>query len=229
MSARDMWKMVHLLYRFGPVLTKAQLGKAGLTCDPDTMQLLEDDKLVVRSHHPGLDAEFELTAIGRDLLTRFLVASGNQRPVDMLVDYPRAFVVMPFSETWSNDVYTRMIEPAVRDAGLECVRGDAIVRVGDLNSNVWSQILTAGVVIAEVTAPNVNVYYELGLAHAIGRDVLLLKQTGVVLPADFSGAHYREYDPTDLTAGRKLVQTEVERWASQPYVRAAGVGALGPA
>lgn len=224
---RHMWKMLHLIYRFGtPGLSIQQLVDVGLDCNPDTWGPLERDGIIVRTPD---GSGFELAPVTGNLLTRFLVGSGEGRPFNMLVDYPRAFVVMPFGEAWSRDVYTRMIEPAVRGAGLECVRGDEVVRVGDLSSNVWSQILVAGVVIADVTAPNVNVYYELGLAHAIGRDVILLKQAGVALPADFGGAHYVEYDVRDLDAGRALLQAQVTGWAEEPRVRTAAVGALGRA
>ena len=46
------------------------------------------------------------------------------------------------------------------------MRGDSIVRVGDLSTNVWKSITQAGVIVAEVSVPNPNVYYEIGLADA---------------------------------------------------------------
>jgi hypothetical protein len=42
--------------------------------------------------------------------------------------------------------------------------------------------------------PNPSVYYEIGLADALGKPVFLFKQANVPLPADFSGIHYYEYD-----------------------------------
>jgi len=106
----------------------------------------------------------------------------------MRVDYPEAFVIMPFSEPWSDRLYSDMIEPAVKAAGLDCVRGDTAVRVGDLARNIWDAIMRAGVVIAEVSVPNPNVFYELGLAHALGKDRFILKHGTAKLPADFGGA-----------------------------------------
>jgi len=100
------------------------------------------------------------------------------------------------------------------------------VRVGDLTTNIWAEILRAGVVLADVSVPNVNVFYEIGLTHALGKDVLLFKQRGKPVPADFGGAHHYEYELTDLEAGRGLVQSQLEQWAVRPEVRAMAVKAL---
>lgn len=222
MSARDMWKMVHLLYRFGkPGIPFPDLAAAGLDCFHDTFYPLVHEGIIV-----DRGGAYELAPTATAMLSRFMVARGEGHP-DILVDYPRAFVIMPFSQPWSQDVYGTMIEPAVRAAGLECVRGDTLARVGDLTSNVWAEILRAGLVIADVTEPNVNVYYELGLTHAVGKDTILLTQQGATLPADFRGAHFCEYSPGELEKGRELLKQQIEEWAKMDYVRAQGVGQLG--
>jgi hypothetical protein len=117
-----------------------------------------------------------------------------------------------------------MIQPAVTGAGLECVRGDELVRVGALTENVWKGIVRAGLMIADVSAPNPNVFYEIGLAHGIGKDVFVLKQDAARVPADFGGAHYYEYSLQDLPDGRNRLQAALSAWASG--VRAFGVKTL---
>ena len=121
---------------------------------------------------------------------------------------------MPFSQPWSGEVYQHMIQPAVEAAGLTCVHGDDPVRVGDLMQTVWDAILVSGVTIAEVSALNANVFYELGLAHALGKDVFILKQKDSTVPADFGGTHYYEYDLNDLNAGKTMLQAELAEWAA---------------
>lgn len=208
-----MWKLVHLLYRFGkPGIPIPDLIAAGLECIPDTMHPLHSDRVIVKKGN-----SYELSPVATAMLTRFLVARGPSN-ADVAVDVPRAFVIMPFSQPWSDDVYRAMIEPAVHSAGLECVRGDTLPRVGDLKSNVWTEILNAGLVIADVTEPNVNVYYELGLAHALGRDTYLVKQQGTVLPADFGGAHFCEYKLDALEKGGKLLNRQIKTWAKQNHI-----------
>jgi hypothetical protein len=161
------------------------------------------------------------------LLRTCVLANRVASKVDLRVDYPQAFVIMPFSETWSEAVYSRMIKPAVdavRSPKLECIRGDSLVRVGDLNTNIWNQIMQAGVIIAEVSAANVNVYYELGLTHALGKDTFLLKRTGATLPADFGGAHFYEYELGSLESGRDKLTKALKLWAKEYHAK--GVKAI---
>jgi predicted nucleotide-binding protein len=77
-----------------------------------------------------------------------------------------------------------------------------------LSENIVKQIQRAGLVIADISAPNANVFYELGIADTIGRDVFLLYEKNIEqnLPADIQGAHYYAYD-------RNNIPESVERFA----------------
>jgi hypothetical protein len=222
MGFRPMWKMVHLLHLYGrPGLTRTELFNAGVECNPHNLQPLLQSGIVEDGR---TDDEYRLSGAAEELIKVCIVAHRHSYGGDMRVDFPHAFVIMPFSEDWSNDVYTQMIEPAVRAANFDCTRGDKTVRVGDLSTNIWSGIMQAGIIIADVSVANVNVFYELGVAHALGKDTLLLKRRGVSVPADFEGALYCEYDPADLGSGRDMLQSELEKWAAEH--RAANVKAL---
>ena len=231
MSEREQWKMLHLLYYSG-TLSRAALADAGIDCIPDTIQPLTDSQLVDvhwLSGSPWTDSSgdlFRITPAARKLLDICVVSNKrNMNTNVMRVDLPRAFVIMPFSEEWSKEVYERMIEPAVLAAGLECTRGDTILRLRDLTPNLWDEMQRAGVFVAEVSAPNPNVFYELGLVHALGKDAFLFRRKDAEkIPADFGGAHYHKYDPGDLAAGCGLVKGVLEQWARDH--RAAQVKAL---
>ena len=233
MSKHQEWKMIHLLYRYAHrskdgsrnVLDADELFKAGVHCDPDSIQLLEDAGVVTR-FFTGDGEEFELSKPGRKILSTFTVAKGPKDDVDIRVDYPNVFVVMPFSESWSDDVFNKMLKPGIEDANFTVSRGDSIVRVGDLSTNVWQSITRAGLIIAEVSVPNPNVYYEIGLADALGKPVFLFKQEDAVLPADFSGVHYYPYELNDLNAGRSKLTDEIIKWADHEDHQPFGVKAL---
>ena len=220
MSDRSQWKMLHLLYGTRrPSLSLGELADAGIDCYPDTIMMLEATGLV---HKQG--PQYELAQQTAVMASNFVIAHRRWPGADIRVDYPQAFVIMPFSQPWSDAVYQQMIQPAVEAAGLACVRGDNPVRVGDLMQTVWDAILVSGVMIAEVSALNPNVFYELGLAHALGKDTFILKQKGSTVPADFGGAHYYEYDLNDLAAGQAMLQAELAQWASVNHAQ--GVKAL---
>lgn len=219
MSDRSMWKMLHLLYTLRPGqngLSEGELTDAGIDCGADTIQPLLSSGVVSRS-----GGKYMLTEPVTRVLGTCVVANRRWSSDDMWVDHPSAFVVMPFREEWSDTVFREMIEPGIVDAHLACVRGDTIVRVGDLTQNVWGAMLHAGIVVADVSALNANVFYELGLAHALGKDTVILKQAGARVPADIGGAHYFEYDLQSLANGRESLRLELSEWADS--TRAHGV------
>ena len=229
MSKHQEWTMLHLLYtcarRIGGgdrrVLTEQELTDAGVHCDVDSRMPLEQAGVVTR-----IGNEYELSAPAIKILQTFTVAQGPEARIDIRVDYPEVFVVMPFSQPWSDDVFKGMFKPGIEDAEFAVSRGDSIVRVGDLSTNVWRSITQAGVIAAEVSVPNPNVYYEIGLADALGKPVFLFKQQNVTLPADFGGEHYYEYDLNDLPAGRQKLADGLKQWARHKDHRPFGVKAL---
>jgi hypothetical protein len=183
--------------------------------------VLEDAGVVKR-----IGNAYELSKAARKIVSTFTLAKGPDTNVDIRVDYPEVFVVMPFRQRWSTDVFTNMFTPGIEDAKFIVSRGDDIVRVGDLGTNVWRSITQAGIVVAEVSVPNPNVYYELGLADALGKPIFLFKQVGKPLPADIKGVHFYEYDLADLALGRKTLTTALKKWANGKDNQFFGVKAL---
>jgi hypothetical protein len=98
---------------------------------------------------------------------------------------------------------------------MDCVKGDDILRKDDLSNNVWNSMVRAGLIICEISAPNPNVFYELGLAHAMGKDCFLLFQKNIPQPADIRGAHYYAYDLNDLAGARKNLSDELMKWKAE--------------
>ena len=218
MSDRSMWKMLHLLYTLRPGqngLRDQDLLDVGIDCGPDTVNPLLEGKAV--SYDGGL---YALTEPARKILGACIVANRRWPSDDMWVDYPSAFVIMPFSQPWSETVYRDLIKPGVNGAGLECVRGDTIIRIGDLTQNIWGALLRTGIVVADVSALNANVFYELGLTHALGKDAIILKQSDSNVPADIGGAHYHEYDLQNLAKSQAWLKDELSEWARNNHSQA---------
>src|SRR5262245_48584636 len=105
---------------------------------------------------------------------------------------PHAFVAMPFGMKPApaepgpgpqpptlqmidfNRVYGEYIAPALEMAGLEPCRADKEIRAGDILTDMFQELLVADLVIADLTIENPNVWYELGVRHA-------LRSRGVVI------------------------------------------------
>lgn len=113
---------------------------------------------------------------------------------------PHAFVAMPFGVKLGPDnqpidfnrVYGEYIAPALDAAGLQAFRADEEIRAGDIRTDMFQELLIADLVVADLTIDNPNVWYELGVRHA-------LRTRGVVL---ISGG--RVTTAFDLYTDRKL-------------------------
>ena len=90
---------------------------------------------------------------------------------------------MQFSDPY-NEVYRDAIEPLVAEIGFEPLRVDDISSLGIIINDIRNQIAESSIVIAEISEKNPNVYYEVGMAHAIDKPTVLLAQRGTSLPFD---------------------------------------------
>jgi hypothetical protein len=100
-------------------------------------------------------------------------------------DRIRCFIVMPFSLEWSNDVH-RVLANACRSVSVLPVRGDDVFTPTDILNDIWHGIHGAGFVIADITGRNPNVLYELGIAHTLGKPVLIISRNAADIPIDLS-------------------------------------------
>lgn len=219
MSHRDQWKMIHALNTSKKgELHETELLDMGVDCYPDTIQLLNMEGIVERDNN-GM---FRLNPFVFKMLNKFLVAKGPAGMKEIYVDVPSCFVVMPFSEAWSKLVYDEIIQPAVEDAGIQCIRGDMVPRVGKLAENIVQYIQRVGLVLAEISVLNANVFYELGIADAVGRDVFLLfdKSVSNSLPADIQGAHFFSYNREDVVESKKNLTSQLLIWKENNRVEA---------
>lgn len=74
-----------------------------------------------------------------------------------------------------NRVYHEYIAPALEAAGLESFRADQEIRAGDIRTDMFQELLVADLVVADLSIDNPNVWYELGVRHALrARGVVIL-------------------------------------------------------
>lgn len=87
------------------------------------------------------------------------------------------FVIMPFGKE-HDSVYEDAISPALTSQGLQPVRTDKHVMTGNVIAAIRDGLRHCLVAIADTTGDRPNVMYELGMAHADGRPVILLRKLG---------------------------------------------------
>lgn len=114
------------------------------------------------------------------------------------IDANLVSVMMPFKPSF--DEVFEAIKGAVKDSGLRCRRADDIWGDPTVIQDVVSLIDKSGVVICDCTERNPNVFYEIGIAHTLGRDVLLLAQSHEDMPFDLQHLRFLKYQ--NNAAGR---------------------------
>jgi hypothetical protein len=131
----------------------------------------------------------------------------------------RAFIIRPFgtkNDINFDEVEKQLIDPALNRLDITGRTTMEIRRQGNIRLDMFQRLLTADVVIADISIQNANVYYELGVRHALrGKHTFMIRASGADLkteevPFDLKTDRYLTYDgknPSasvdDLSAGLK--------------------------
>ena len=91
------------------------------------------------------------------------------------------FVLMPFN-TAMEKVYTHHIKKLGDELGLNIWRADDTFAAGPFMEKVWDGICAAQLIIADCTQKNPNVFYEIGMAHTVGKKVVLITRSDDDIP-----------------------------------------------
>lgn len=139
---------------------------------------------------------------------------------------PHVFVAMPFGVKSGSDgkdidfnrVFSDLLRPALEAAGCTVFRADGEQRAGDIRTDMFQELLVADLVLADLTLDNPNVWYELGVRHALrARGVLLVQGPRPTNPFDIytdrklryrlkDGAPDPEFIEADMTALTAMAQ-----------------------
>lgn len=122
----------------------------------------------------------------------------------------RLFVIRGFgtnrdssgSEINFDQVHMKLIWPAMERCGLEGGTTGQVVEAGNIREDMFALIIQADVVICDITIHNANVFYELGIRHALRKKhTILIKgdPTSDKTPFDLSTDRYLKY-PVDNPA-----------------------------
>lgn len=137
------------------------------------------------------------------------------------------FVAMPYGHQQDIDfdaVYAEYLKPALETAGFEVFRADEERRAGDIRADMFQELLLADLVVVDLTLDNPNVWYELGVRHALrARGVLLIQSERVFQPFDIYTERKLHYhlkdgrpDPQHLQADRQslvsMALATMESW-----------------
>lgn len=139
----------------------------------------------------------------KKLIVDPIFSSRETRVIDSKV-----FVLMPFSAKWSKRIWEKYIKPTIEKLGLVAERADDLYGK-DIMEDIWKGILSAKIIIADITGRNPNVLYELGVVHAIGKDFIMITQNIKDIPFDLN--RYRCIRYEDNADGYEKLERELLR------------------
>lgn len=102
-----------------------------------------------------------------------------------------ASAMMPFDAAF-NPVYDS-VRQAADNAGLRCRRADDIWENAAIIQDVVALIDRSRVVVCDCSGRNPNVFYEAGIAHTLGREVILITRSEQDIPFDLRHLRYIRY------------------------------------
>ena len=120
----------------------------------------------------------------------------------------RAFVLMPFSKVFK-EIYDEVYKKVCNANEFDCWRVDELSRPGSITRDIVEGIIEADIIIADLTTKNANVFYELGIAHTIGKKTIMTSQQQANIPFDISNYRIIFYDQT--ISGSKLLYENLDR------------------
>lgn len=103
------------------------------------------------------------------------------------------FVMMPFSDEFDG-YYEDIYKPAIEESNLYPIRADSLFRPSPIIRDIWEYINRSKILIADITGLNPNVMYELGLAHAIAKPVIIISDSIEKVPFDLKTLRILIYD-----------------------------------
>jgi hypothetical protein len=140
---------------------------------------------------------------------------------------PRCFVISPIGEAGSpvrehaDEVWRFIVQPALKALGMEGYRSDHTVESGKITRQIYDAILKEDFCIAILTFHNPNVFYEMAIAQAAGKPVIIMVEKGTAIPFDLMDSRSIFYDlkPTPLFEGvyTQQLQAMIESVAKTDY------------
>jgi hypothetical protein len=123
---------------------------------------------------------------------------------------PKCFVAMPMSDfaglkkgQWKW-IYRRLFVPAIRSAGFDAIQSTPTR--GSLVAGIIDDLWSADAVLADLTGQNANVFYELGVRHALRGKTISIAQSGKHIPFDLHDTARYIYNPNSKRGRAALIK-----------------------
>lgn len=114
------------------------------------------------------------------------------------------FVIQPFDKGKFDSRYDDTIDPAIRNCGIEPYRVDRDISVDIPIHSIERKIAEASICLAEISSDNPNVWFELGYAIALKKEIILISEKRDKFPFDIQHRNIIIYDTNSLSSFKDL-------------------------
>jgi len=159
--------------------------------------------LLLRNEYIGNNTP--ITNSRQTYFSDFLKANGITQN-DLLIDNRLVFILTPFHDNYSEDY--KVIREACTQSGFNAYRGDENYIKGDIFPEMLKLIVKANLIIANVNGRNPNVLYELGIAQALDKPVILISSEPDKLPIDIKSKRFLVY--RNYTELQEMIRKELQ-------------------
>jgi len=130
------------------------------------------------------------------------------------------FVIMPFGVKEDHEgnkvdfdkIYKTLIKPTIEEINLSCLRCDEISKAGMIHKDMFNHIYNSDIAIVDISVLNANVFYELGMRHALKKSVtVIIKSKNTPIPFNITGMRLIEYDENN-TESQKITKFEIQNF-----------------
>lgn len=135
-----------------------------------------------------------------------------------MADEKICFVISPIgreespTRKWADQTVKHLIRPAVESQGLAVIRADQEDRAGIITTHVIQRLVSADLVVADLTQRNPNVFYELAVRHVTRKPLVQVIRAEEEIPFDVQSMRTVKFeldDPDVLEGARKALSRQV--------------------
>lgn len=132
--------------------------------------------------------------------------------------FPKAFELKPLQQVNPSllsammpfagfDAVWAAIQQVAQQNGMIAKRADNVWEHHEIIQDIVALIDEAAIIICDCTGRNANVFYEIGIAHALGKDIILITQSANDIPFDLS--HHRYLPYLNNSEGMEKLKTDL--------------------
>lgn len=169
--------------------------------------LLQEEVLTLRAER---DRHLQQVEEMRRRFAGIVPAAPIWKGRNFIIDTTLCFCLLPFKDDFFR-VYEEGIIAAVEASGLRATHAGQIFDNREIIEDIWESICLARVIIADVTDRNPNVFYELGMCHTLGKEVIVITQNADDVPFDIRHRRYIHYNAGQMASLRSRLQQTIQR------------------